>query len=79
MEDKIYDQMATRWPSSVVARAEVKKFTGGAISPKTIANADSLGKGPKKRLIIGRRVCYPVQDLINWIRDIAKEKGNIHG
>lgn len=79
MEDEIYYHMAKRWPSSIVARAEVKNFTGGAISPKTVANADSQRKGPKNRLIIGRRVCYPVQDFINWLRDTEKEKDNTHG
>lgn len=45
----IYNEMAARWPSSIVARAEVKKFTGGGISPKTLANADSKGIGPEER------------------------------
>ena len=72
MNDDVFNKMAARWPSSIVARAEVKNFTGGGISPKTIANADSEGKGPTTRLVIGRRVCYPVSDLIDWLRKNAR-------
>ena len=68
MNEDPFQIMATRWPSSIVARAEIKNFTGGAISPKTVANADSEGRGPANRLVVGRRVCYPVADLIAWLR-----------
>ena len=76
MKDDILNEMASKWQSNVVARAEVKKFTGGGISPKTIANADSEGKGPEGRFLIGRRVCYPVPALINWLRQNTKESNN---
>lgn len=74
MKDDIFTEMATRWPSSVVARAEVKKFTGGGISPKTIANADSKGSGPEGRFLIGRRTCYPVTNLVDWLRKNSENK-----
>ena len=72
MERDVFNEMVARWPSSVVARAEVKKFTGGGISPKTIANADSDGTGPAERFFIGRRVCYPVSALVEWLRHNTK-------
>lgn len=74
MKDDVFTEMATKWSSSVVARAEVKKFTGGGISPKTIANADSEGKGPKDRFLMGRRICYPVSSLIDWLRQNSDNK-----
>lgn len=74
MKDDVFTKMACRWSSSVVARAEVKNFTGGGISPKTIANADSEGKGPEGRFIIGRRICYPVSNLIDWLRKNSDNK-----
>ena len=67
MQNDIFSEMAARWPSSVIAREEVKNFTGGGISSKTIANADSEGTGPTSRILIGRRVCYPVSDFIDWL------------
>ncbi len=74
MNEDIFAQMAARWPSAVVARAEIKNFTGGGISPKTVANADSNGTGPSRRFFIGRRVCYLVKDLMDWLRQNDKEK-----
>ncbi|MEI8125747.1 MAG: hypothetical protein WCG42_08335 [Parachlamydiaceae bacterium] len=68
MQNDIYSEMAARWPSSIVARAEIKNFTGGGMSPKTLANADSEGTGPEGRFYMGRRICYPISSLITWLR-----------
>ena len=59
--------MADGWPSKLVSRQEVSKFSGGAISEKYLANLDSAGQGPKERIKIGRRVVYPVASLIEWL------------
>jgi hypothetical protein len=72
MQNDIYSEMAARWPSSIVARAEIKQFTGGGISSKTLANADSKGIGPEGRFLVGRRVCYPVESFIKWLRQNAR-------
>jgi len=58
--------LAARWPSTIVARRKIGDFTGGAISPKTLANLDSAGEGPP-RLKIGRQTCYPVETLVAWL------------
>jgi len=59
--------MGSRWPSSVVARTEIRTFTGGLIKEKYLANLDSQGAGPKGRFKIGRKVAYPVNSLITWL------------
>ena len=61
--------LADKWPSSIVARKEVGKFSGGLLSPKYIANLDSIGKGPGNRLRVGRLVVYPVDSLIQWLEN----------
>ena len=71
MENDIFNKMANKWPSEIVARTEIEKFTGGLITPKSIANLDSLGKGVAGRMNIGRKVAYPVDTLVNWLRDRA--------
>ena len=58
------------WPSAVVARTEVEKFTGGILTGKYLANLDCLGEGPD-RLTCGRKVAYPVESLVAWLRDRA--------
>lgn len=65
--NNIFKEMAERWPSQIVARTEIKEFTGGAISEKYIANLDSIGKGPP-RFRLGRKVVYKTGDLVDWLR-----------
>jgi hypothetical protein len=56
------------WPAPVVARSEIGNFTGGLLSPRTIANYDSLKKGPSSRVKLGRNVGYPKGVLIEWLK-----------
>jgi hypothetical protein len=65
--NKIFQEMADRWPSSIVARTEIGKFTGGMIREKYLANLDSLGKGPAGRIRCGRKVAYPVNEFVKWL------------
>ena len=67
ISEGVFSEMARKWPSVLVARTEIEKFTGGMIRPKYMANLDSLGLGPA-RIFIGRRVGYPIKDLIDWLR-----------
>ncbi len=63
----IFQEMADRWPSAVVARTEMERFTGGLISGGCLANLDSAGAGPA-RVKMGRKVGYPIKSLIEWLR-----------
>jgi hypothetical protein len=71
--DDIFTKMAKWWPSPVVARVEIERFTGGLISAKYMANLDSLGLGPPGRITCGRKVGYPAESLIEWLRDRASK------
>jgi hypothetical protein len=62
-----FRSLAERWPSSMVARTEIENFTGGIISEKYIANLDSAGKGPAGRVRCGRKIAYPVSELVSWL------------
>lgn len=68
MQKDIFQQMVDRWPSAIVARTEVDKFSGGLMSSKYIANLDSQGAGPE-RITCGRKVAYPIDSLVAWLRD----------
>lgn len=67
--------LAARWPSPFVAREKISEFTGGIITPKTLANLDSTGDGPQGRITIGRKVAYPVVELITWLESRAIQRG----
>jgi len=72
MKDKdIFTKMAQAWPSAVVARAEIRAFTGGGLTEKSLANFDSLGQGPAGKTKIGRRVVYDKDELVSWLRQRA--------
>lgn len=54
---------------AIIARKEVKKYTGGMFSPRTLANEDSQGTGIKNRIKMkGIRggVGYLKSDFIDW-------------
>jgi len=57
------------WSSTLVARSEVGRFSGGVVSPHYIANMDCRGLGPAERIRIGRKIAYPVDALIDWLKE----------
>ena len=58
---------AAKYPSTMICRDEVPAFTGGALSSGYIANLDSAGEGPANSFKMGRRQCYPVDSLVEWL------------
>ena len=64
----VFDQMIEKWPSAIVARTEIRQFSGGAIGGKFMANLDSQKKGPDGRFKIGRKTVYPVASVASWLR-----------
>lgn len=59
--------LSKKWPSAFVARRRIFDFTGGIIDGRTVANLDSLGKGPPGRVRIGKIVAYDVLQFISWL------------
>ena len=56
-----------KWPSSMVAREKISEFTGGIISPGTLANLDCKGEGPPK-IRIGRKIAYETKSFVEWLQ-----------
>lgn len=67
METSLFQSMADRWPSSMVSRTEIERFTGGIVSEKYLANLDSAGKGPAGRVRVGRKIAYSVSEVVKWL------------
>ncbi|PIP41055.1 MAG: hypothetical protein COX19_04410 [Desulfobacterales bacterium CG23_combo_of_CG06-09_8_20_14_all_51_8] len=72
----VFDEMADNWPSEIIARTEIKVFTGGLISPGYIANLDSKGEGPFGRIKTGRKTCYPKRPFVKWLRERSRIENN---
>ena len=66
--------LAANWPSSFVARCSIGEFTGGGLSPKRMANLDSSGQGPEGAIRCGRKVLYPVENLVAWMERRCQPK-----
>ena len=67
-----FSSLLQKWPSSFVARCEVARFTGGIVNPRTLANLDSLGKGPPGRVRIGRKIAYNTKLFTEWLTKRAE-------
>lgn len=66
--EQYFQELAAKWPSAWVARTEAKDFSGGMVSAKLLANCDCAGTGPAGRIRCGgRKVAYPVNELIKWL------------
>ena len=72
-------QLEALWPSTIVARSEVGRFSGGLLNPRTIANRDSQGTGPRNRLKLGKSVGYSVHDLLEWMDKNLTKASNSGG
>lgn len=66
LRDAFVEQLRQDMPP-MIARKRVDWFTGGRLSPKTLANEDKLGKGPQNRAIIGGEVCYPREEFVEYL------------
>ena len=67
-----FSELAKAWPSPIVARSEVDKFSGYVLHPRTMANVDSNPdiEGPE-RIKLGRKVAYFTDSLIAWMNKRA--------
>lgn len=72
MDKHVLKEMADKWDSPIVARGEIRRFTGGVISPKSLANLDSQGVGPEGAFRIGCKVVYPVASVVTWLETRAR-------
>lgn len=70
---------AEAWKAPFVERQHITEFSGGLLDPRTMANHDSKGTGPAGRIKMGRKVIYPVPELIIWLEERASlpSKGKV--
>lgn len=54
-----------------IARKRVGYFTGGAVSPKKLANDDARSKGPIVRQRIGEAVVYPTPFFLAYLESLG--------
>lgn len=59
--------MSSKWESNFVSRDSIGKFTGGLYTAGYLANEDSRGAGVQGAFRVGRKICYPVDSLCDWL------------
>lgn len=67
MHDIDLSNLANGWPSTYVTRNQLAKFTGGMVTPGSMAVFDSKGEGPAGRFIVNRKTAYTVKNVIEWL------------
>ena len=65
----IFSKLKKYCPSEFVFREDISKITGGILNPHTMAQLDSHGIGIKNRKVIGRKVAYKIDDVIQWLEE----------
>lgn len=60
------------WPSPFVERQKVAVFSGGILNPRTLSNLDARKEGPPGRIRIGKKIAYPVDELVSWLESRAE-------
>ena len=58
----------------IILRVNVGNYFDGAISPKTLANLDSLGRGPQGKFLINGKVAYPRDEFFRWLANRSNPK-----
>ena len=65
-----FQELVQRWQSPLVSRNQdaLDRFSGGLLNARTLANLDSLGRGPEGKIKVGRRVAYSTESLVAWMK-----------
>ena len=71
------DKLAEDWPSPFVARSEMENFTKGLYKPRSMNTFDARGDGIKQRIVLGNKIVYLKNDVINWLRGRKKDEKHI--
>lgn len=66
-EEQFIEMLVASWPAPFVARSETGKFTGGCVSPGTIANVESSDEKVPGRITVGRQIAYPTREYAAWL------------
>jgi hypothetical protein len=71
---EILKKIDEAWPSPIVLRKDIAKFSCGLVTTKTLGTLDYTGKGINYTLINGK-VAYDKQNVIQWLAArIGKQK-----
>lgn len=68
----IFDRMVEKWPSELVANSEVRAFTGGVITGKTLQNQAAKGEDVPPVFHIGKKAVREAAAIAAYLRRRAR-------
>lgn len=66
--DELFEKMKEAWNAPFVKRQDVGKFSFGVLAPGAVTQADHKGKGIKNSFKLNGYICYPVDDVIEFLK-----------
>ena len=55
------------FPLGLIPRKKMGEATGGLLNPRTLANEDCLKTGIEDPVMVGRQICYHVDNVVNYL------------
>lgn len=68
----LLDDLKNEWKSKIIAREKLSEFTGGVLNSRHIANLDSAGRGIPGKMRCGKKIYYPIENVIAFIKSRTK-------
>ncbi len=62
------DKLAEEWPSILVARSEIGKFTKGLYKSSSFNTFDGAKRGIKRKIKLNTKIAYLKSDVIEWLK-----------
>jgi hypothetical protein len=69
---EILKKIDETWPSPIVLRKDIAKFSCGLTTHRTMEVADQRGHGIPNRLIINGKVAYMKESALKWLESRIK-------
>lgn len=66
-------QQLTAFPTREEVAEKIRLF-----KPRTLANLDCLGHGPKGRMQVRGKVCYPRDQIVIWFASMAHKQSSMN-
>lgn len=66
-EKRNWRKMFEDYTAPVISRDQIELWSGGLVRARTLANKDSLGIGIRGKFRCGRRIGYPIENVIEYL------------
>jgi hypothetical protein len=65
--EQIESRLYELYPIGLVPRSDIDRATGGILNSRTMSNLDTRGTGIKIKFNVGKKRCYPIEAIVEFI------------